>query len=198
MAEEGKTGETSSKWVQWRWVGLNACMLGSAITMARVSGEAEILEGLLPPEVKMACGGLGVESLCSLCFMFIMGLSKGLFWKGSSKYPHSAPPPKTLTTVGSLKQYRLKEIVDMTDRFKLELGRGGQGIVYFASLPEGRGTAAVKRLQKKSRPDKRDDNHAQEVLEKEFWAELKTISRSVALSTSVTLACFFYIDLYCV
>lgn len=177
MAEEGKTGETSSKWVQWRWVGLNACMLGSAITMARVSGEAEILEGLLPPEVKMACGGLGVESLCSLCFMFIMGLSTGLFWKGSSKYPHSAPPPKALTTIGSLKQYRLKEIVDMTDRFKLELGRGGQGIVYFASLPEGRGTAAVKRLQKKSRPEKRDDNHAQEVLEKDFWAELKTISR---------------------
>lgn len=199
-----------SKWVQWRWVGLNACMLGSAMAMAHVSGEAQMFESeameMAPqmssvvPWLGTVCGAMGVDSvgtLCSLCFMFIAGVSTGFWWNGSSQKPLAVEPsssslptegamrarkcPRVLSTVGSVKQYRLKEIVDITDRFKLELGRGGQGVVYFASLSEGRGKAAVKRLQKRAGNVAVNgnlvDNHNQEVVEKEFWAELKTISK---------------------
>lgn len=191
---KSSTMVTNSKWVRWRWVGLKACMLGSAMAMAHVNGEPDIMGSNPEPGVaNIVCGRLGVDSLstlCSLCFMFIVGVSTGFLWKGSQKQqpPLSSPTVRTrksvrvLTTVGSLMQYRLKEIVDMTDRFELELGRGGQGVVYFASLPEGRGSAAVKRLQKKKANQvavngNLVDNHNQELIEKEFWAELKTISR---------------------
>lgn len=132
-------------------------------------------------------------------FMFIVGVSfSGFIWKGFHRVnrtvapePPSTPPPsppdRKITraiSVGSLKQYRLKEIEDMTDNFKQQLGRGGQGIVYFAVLPDGRGKAAVKRLQKNlvlknSLNENNNYNNIrnQEIIEKAFWAELKTISR---------------------
>ena len=159
------------------------------------------------PEAKVIAGrygAMGMENMgtvLSLCFMFIVGVSTGFLWKAgfhtparASSEPQVEPPtppaspPPTLSpsttrkvtrasSVGSLKHYRLKEIVDMTDRFKLQLGRGGQGVVYFASLPEG-GKVAVKRLQKKAAGLMvAPDNHSQEMIEKAFWAELKTISR---------------------
>ena len=216
-------GVVQSKWVQWRWVGLNACMLGSAMAMAHVSGEVQMFEGadamatrhpaVVPGVAKVVCGrfgGMGVDfvgTFCSLCFMFIVGVSTGFWWKGSQKLLPLPPPPvepsgsafpslpplasegsmrarksfRVPSLVGSLKQYRLKEIVDITERFKLELGRGGQGVVYFALLPDGRGKAAVKRLQNKAGNlavnGNLVDNYNQEIIEKEFWAELKTISR---------------------
>lgn len=149
-------------------------------------GERNSLEGKMD----------GMGTLLALCFMFVVGVSTGFLWKragagvGAERLPEREPerepepmraPRKVArasSVVGSLRQYRLKEIVDMTDRFKLQLGRGGQGVVYFAALPEGRGSAAVKRLQKKEAnfvvPA---ENHSQEVVEKAFWAELNTISR---------------------
>jgi serine/threonine protein kinase len=82
--------------------------------------------------------------------------------------------------VGNIvQQYTLKEIASMTNDFKEELGRGGQGIVYAAMLPgEPKIRAAVKKLQRidgvfVANPDK----PVPQTLEKEFWAELKTISR---------------------
>lgn len=158
------------------------------------------------PEARVIAGrygAMGMDALgtvFSLCFMFIVGVSTGFLWKGFHKLARASaavplPEPSSpaspsegeplrsrkivrVSSVGSLRQYRLKEIVDMTDRFKLQLGRGGQGVVYFALLPEGRGKAAVKRLQKKAANlPVAAENHSQEIIEKAFWAELKTISR---------------------
>lgn len=151
-------------------------------------------------------GAMGMDNMgtvFSLCFMFIVGVSTGFLWKGFHKLarasseplpeasspaspapsPSQGDPMRTrkiarASTVGSLRQYRLKEIEDMTDCFKFQLGRGGQGVVYLASLPEGRGKVAVKRLQKKeANLVVAMGNHSQEVIEKAFWAELNTISR---------------------
>lgn len=162
----------------------------------------------VPKVIAGRYGAMGMDNMgtvFSLCFMFIVGVSTGFLWKGfqkvgrnvmnptspsstssSSSSPPSSPELRTrkiarANSVGSLKQYRLKEILDMTDRFKQELGRGGQGIVYLATLPDGRGKAAVKRLQKKETTlvlnHNVNDHHSQEMIEKAFWAELKTISR---------------------
>lgn len=87
---------------------------------------------------------------------------------------------KTRTAIiGMPKEYTLKEIQDMTENFKKELGRGGQGTVFLATLPEEpRRQAAVKSLKKAdtllvANPE----NRSQEVIEKEFWSELNTIWR---------------------
>nr|XP_024373577.1 probable serine/threonine-protein kinase PBL23 isoform X2 [Physcomitrium patens] len=69
----------------------------------------------------------------------------------------------------------------MTDNFRQELGKGGQGVVYLArSLtdePVGR-PLAVKRLQKGSNVLISNlDNRTQQEIEREFWAELNIISR---------------------
>uniref|UniRef100_A0A7I4CWA8 Protein kinase domain-containing protein n=1 Tax=Physcomitrium patens TaxID=3218 RepID=A0A7I4CWA8_PHYPA len=203
-----------SKWVRWRWLGLNACMFGSAMAMSRVSGEFQIFDpmGVIAQvsnpvytgglELVLANGVfdqyscMGVDTLgtiFSLCVMFIFGVGTGLWWKDAQKslmepsFSPSVSGPRVKknfrinSTVGSLSQYRLKEITTMTNCFGLEIGRGGQGIVYLATLPEGRGKAAVKRLQKKTGNipvnGKLVNNSNKEVIEREFWAELKTISR---------------------
>jgi aminoglycoside phosphotransferase (APT) family kinase protein len=165
-------GEEVSKWGQWRWVGLNACMFGSAMAMARVRGEAQEFEVAVCESV--------ATTVCSLGVVFMVGVSTGLWWKKGGEPSREGEAVvvsegamrgrKSGTAVGSLRQYRLKEIVDMTERFKLELGRGGQGVVYFASLAEGRGQAAVKRLAA-------GDGQAEEAVEREFWAELRAIAR---------------------
>jgi len=85
------------------------------------------------------------------------------------------------STVGAVREYTLQEILVMTENFKRELGKGGQGVVYFAnSLPEDPPRAlAVKRLQKGTNVLQLHnlENRSQEVVEKEFWAELNAISR---------------------
>lgn len=161
------------------------------------------------PGVRYSATGMdSTSTLVALCFMFIVGVSTGFLWKGFQKVakpvptsePPQSPPPSSpelrsrnkiarAISVGSLRQYRLKEIKEMTQDFKLELGRGGQGIVYSADLPEGRGKAAVKRLQKKqtslvlnppnanANANNNNSNHSEDLIEKAFWAELKTISR---------------------
>jgi serine/threonine protein kinase len=80
---------------------------------------------------------------------------------------------------GRVQQYSLKEIESMTNNFEKELGRGGQGIVYAATIPgETPIAAAVKKLQKNVALLVRNTQiPAQQSLEKEFWVELKTISR---------------------
>jgi hypothetical protein len=65
------------------------------------------------------------------------------------------------------------------------LGKGGQGIVYEASLPgpaEPRQKAAVKKLYRNKALDAVCSNSAEEIrnqdsVEKEFWSELCSISR---------------------
>lgn len=181
------------------------------MAMARASGEAKTLDsddamrlnahpaylqGLQLAVVSGVVGrysSMGVDTVgtvCSLCLMFIVGVSTGFLWKGAQIIPvqSSCSPPaspswrkKSSPVLSSLRQYTLKEIVDMTNCFELELGRGGQGIVYWGSLPEGRGKAAVKRLQKKTGNipvnGKLVNNCNKELVEKEFWAELNAISR---------------------
>ncbi|CAK9879081.1 unnamed protein product [Sphagnum jensenii] len=91
-----------------------------------------------------------------------------------------SPKASGMNNVGNLvQQYSLKEIVNMTNNFKTVLGRGGQGIVYAAMLPgDPQIPAAVKKLQRNDAGIVVNTNKpVQQTLEKEFWAELRTISR---------------------
>ena len=197
-------------------------------TSSSTSGEFQCNEvGYQPHQhlgVQKLAGGMGggdtFNTLLSLCFIFIVGVSTGMWWKTVQKVeeevvvqqsreivmvePPSGTPPASSssgtgtsstpkisrsTTVGTVTQYTLSEIFEMTEGFKLELGRGGQGIVYFAnSLPDEpvQRPMAVKKLQEGATnllllQQKLDDHHhnhnQQEAIEKEFWAELNTISR---------------------
>jgi len=73
----------------------------------------------------------------------------------------------------------------MTDYFKVVLGKGGQGTMYEASLAgpaEPRQKAAVKKLYRNKALDAVCSNSAEEIrnqdsVEKEFWSELRSISR---------------------
>jgi hypothetical protein len=95
----------------------------------------------------------------------------------------SLSPMASGLQIGNLvKQYTLKEIVSMTNSFEKELGRGGQGIVYAAMLPgELEVPAAVKKLQRPNagflENPEMPMQQQQATLEKEFWVELRTISR---------------------
>ncbi|KAH8961519.1 hypothetical protein BDL97_05G054800 [Sphagnum fallax] len=96
----------------------------------------------------------------------------------------SSSSPRELQ-VGSLEKFTLQEILIMTDYFKVVLGKGGQGTVYEASLPgpaEPRQKAAVKKLDRNKALDAVCSNSAEEIrnqdsVEKEFWSELRSISR---------------------
>jgi serine/threonine protein kinase len=73
----------------------------------------------------------------------------------------------------------------MTDYFKVVLGKGGQGTVYEASLPgpaEPWQKAAVKKLYRNKALDvvcsiSAEEIRNQDSVEKEFWTELRSISR---------------------
>lgn len=154
--------------------------------------------------------GMGAEvvgSLFSLLCIFIVGVTTGLCWKANQRgVPDGSmgreivvvDPPKPLTpalmsctsnsprllrtsTVGVVRKYTVTDIEVMTNNFRQELGKGGQGVVYFArSLPDEpiERPLAVKRLQKGTNVLLQNlDNPTQEEIEKEFWAELNVISR---------------------
>ncbi len=119
----------------------------------------------LSPEVML------LEEACS-------SLSSG---SNSGCTPRVSLSPQTsgVKFASRVQQYSLKEIESMTNNFEKELGHGGQGIVYVATIPgETPIAAAVKKLQKN---DALLVGNAQippqQTLEKEFWVELKTISR---------------------
>jgi serine/threonine protein kinase len=159
--------------------------------------------GLYPLELGEFGGrAMGVEgavgSLFSLLFIFVVGVTTGLWWKAATSQrveesgvgkeivvvePVCASPRVVYRTsnVGAVREYTLKELEEMTDGFKQELGKGGQGVVYLAkSLPEEAVARplAVKRLQKGTNVLLHNlENRSQEVIEKEFWSELNTISR---------------------
>lgn len=156
-------------------------------------------------------GGMeSIGSMFSLLFIFVVGVTTGLFWKASQKVRETSGAGKEIvvvepltpqtpgsststtctsnsprlyrtSTVGAVREYTLKEIQAMTENFRQELGKGGQGVVYFAkSLPEEplERSLAVKRLQKGTNVLLYNlENRSQEVIEKEFWSELNTISR---------------------
>lgn len=107
--------------------------------------------------------------------------TKELFQVAAREEPPSTPPvPRARTSaVGIVRQYSLSEVMEMTDDCKIELGRGGQGVVYFANLlPLGDGKhAAVKRLQKSANFLMVESLQSRETVEREFWSELNTISR---------------------
>ncbi|KAG0581062.1 hypothetical protein M758_4G226100 [Ceratodon purpureus] len=203
--------------VWWRWV-----MVVGVLVMACGSGEGSLGDVVMVGRNRspvwgqeMEVGeyvmvGRGVEavgSLLSLFFIFVVGVTTGLWWKASRRGEEggsgtmvvverdggalSSPTYSTCTsssprvcrtsTVGAVREYTLKEIEEMTENFRQELGKGGQGIVYFAkSLPEEpiERPLAVKRLQKGTNVLLHNlENRSQEVVEKEFWSELNTISR---------------------
>ncbi len=150
-----------------------------------------------------------LSSVISLVIIFVVGVSSGFWWRAQrqktttenlqspkvmrieevqnsssndsvcSRQVSLSPKGSGLNVGNIVQQYTLKEIASMTNDFKEELGRGGQGIVYTAMLPgEPKIRAAVKKLQRNdgvfvANPDK----PVPQTLEKEFWAELKTISR---------------------
>ncbi|XP_024385907.1 uncharacterized protein [Physcomitrium patens] len=150
-----------------------------------------------------------ISSLLSWFMIFVVGVTTGLFWRATQKLEKSAvtssskdivelepnmPPSSSSTTltsnsprflrsstVGAVRAYTLKEMEEMTMNFSKEIGRGGQGVVYFAkSLADEliQRPLAVKRLQNGSNVLLHNvENRSQEVVEKEFWAELSTISR---------------------
>ena len=213
-------------WCRWRGLGMSAWVVAGVGAMAAcVSGDVGLYSRdtviaankspawshkLEPGDLLSRGRGMGVEgvgSLFSLFFIFVVGVTTGLWWKASQKIgePVSAckeilavepqtPPSSSSTTctgssprlyrtstVGAVREYTLKEIEEMTENFGKELGKGGQGIVYFAkSLPEEliAQPLAVKRLQKGTNVLLHNlENRSQEVIEKEFWSELNTISR---------------------
>ncbi len=99
---------------------------------------------------------------------------------GGSARVSLSPQRSGVKFASRVQQYSLKEIESMTNNFEKEIGRGGQGIVYAAKIPgETPIPAAVKKLQKKNDALLVGNTRipAQQTLEKEFWVELKTISR---------------------
>ncbi|CAM6011163.1 unnamed protein product [Sphagnum balticum] len=98
---------------------------------------------------------------------------------GCSARVSLSPQRSSVKFASRVQQYSLKEIESMTNNFEKELGRGGQGIVYVATIPgETPIAAAVKKLQKNDALLVGNAQiPAQQTLEKEFWVELKTISR---------------------
>lgn len=210
-------------WRTWRWAETNFWLLANLMAMAHVNGEASFfstdggIESSTSPlssdKLELKHRGRAMDSvvgsLFSLFFIFIVGVTTGLWWKANQKMEATAmastskeivvvepatPPSSTSTTitgnsprlyrtstVGAVKEYTLKEIQAMTDNFRHELGRGGQGVVYSAnSLPDEPvdRKLAVKKLQNASNVLLQNiENRSQEVIEKEFWAELHTISK---------------------
>lgn len=99
----------------------------------------------------------------------------------STTITNSSPRLSRSVTVGVVKEYTLEEILDMTDNFRCELGRGGQGVVYsgmsLRDEPISR-KLAIKKLQNGSNALLHNiENRPQAIIEKEFWGELNTISR---------------------
>lgn len=150
-----------------------------------------------------------ISNLFSWFMIFVFGVTTGLYWRATQKVEISSlassskelvklepnmPPSSSSTTItsnsprfvrsstlGAVRAYTLKEIEEMTMNFSKEIGRGGQGVVYFAkSLTDElfQRPLAVKRLQNGSNVLLHNlENRSQEIIEKEFWAELSTISR---------------------
>ncbi len=144
------------------------------------------------------------RTIVSITVIFIVGLSTGFWWQMSKKVEppppqQQQPPPQQQQPlqelnaatsspreqqVGSLEMFTLKEILTMTDFFKVVLGKGGQGTVYEATLPgpEPQQKAAVKKLDRNKALDGVRTNSGEEMknqdsIEKEFWSELRSISR---------------------
>ena len=213
-------------WRTWRWAETNAWLLASLMALAHANGEAGFystdggIDLNRSPQLQAELNfphrnrTMGVESavgsLFSLLFIFVVGVTTGLWWKANQKMetvamastpkeivlaePAISPSSTSTTitgnsprlyrtsTVGTVKEYTLKEIQIMTDNFRHELGRGGQGVVYFAnSLPDEPidRKLAVKKLQNAGNVLLQNipENRGQDVLEREFWAELHTISK---------------------
>lgn len=143
-----------------------------------------------------------IGSLFSLVFIFVVGVSTGLLWKVTQKVSKEIvvlpepPSPSALiasnssprtsqrtSSVGAIREYTLQEIQVMTGNFERELGQGGQGVVYLAKALPGENpperALAVKHLQKGTNVLALHnlENRSQEVMEKEFWAELNTFSQ---------------------
>lgn len=205
------------KWLQWRWCGLNVFVLVIFMAVALVTevsaseGVEQLsarVENLGETAVPKAMAGrystVEINSwipILSFCFVFVVGVSTGLWWSGfhiipraETAEPSSSSPPSSsslgelrnrqiarASSVGTLRQFKLAELVEMTDHFKEPIGRGGQGTVYSAHLPEGCSKAAVKKLQKHEANLMLRDNvvsdHNQEEMERAFWEELKIISK---------------------
>ncbi|CAK9881638.1 unnamed protein product [Sphagnum jensenii] len=137
------------------------------------------------------------RTIVSITVIFIVGLSTGFWWQMSKKVepppPQQQQPLQELNAatsspreqqVGSLEMFTLQEILTMTDFFKVVLGKGGQGTVYEATLPgpEPQQKAAVKKLDRNKALDGVRTNSGEEMknqdsIEKEFWSELRSISR---------------------
>ncbi|CAK9268503.1 unnamed protein product [Sphagnum jensenii] len=86
--------------------------------------------------------------------------------------------------VGPLRKFTLQEILTMTNSFEVVLGKGGQGTVYEGSLPgsEPQQKAAVKKLDRDKALDgvstnRYEDMKNRDATEKEFWSELRSISK---------------------
>jgi serine/threonine protein kinase len=218
----------------WRWLVSNSWVLVILLVFATMEARIELQHLLMAVELVAAALLQNVVAavtvvccLMSLAFIFMFGVSTGLWWRArrqkkteekedlqskmlmqiEDQLPQSSssevknnpmfsPAARVMVSlspmasglqVGNLvKQYTLKEIVSMTNSFEKELGRGGQGIVYAAMLPamlpgELEVPAAVKKLQRPNagflETPEMPMQQQQAALEKEFWVELRTISR---------------------
>ncbi|CAK9880585.1 unnamed protein product [Sphagnum jensenii] len=218
----------------WRWLVSNSWVLVILLVFATMEARSELQHLLMAVELVAAALLQNVVAavtvvccLMSLAFIFMFGVSTGLWWRArrqkkteekedlqskmlmqiEDQLPQSSssevknnpmfsPAARVMVSlspmasglqVGNLvKQYTLKEIVSMTNSFEKELGRGGQGIVYAAMLPamlpgELEVPAAVKKLQRPNagflENPEMPMQQQQATLEKEFWVELRTISR---------------------
>ncbi|CAM6031055.1 unnamed protein product [Sphagnum balticum] len=142
-------------------------------------------------------------TLVSIAVVFIVGFLSSFGWKllkkvapplqeqplhqSNSESGSSHRTPQMMMrspTRRLLKEFTLREILTMTDCFKVILGEGGQGRVCEGSLPgsKPRQKVAVKKLDRDKALDGLSGNRSEDVKnqdspEKEFWNKLYRISR---------------------